>query len=200
MSTRRPSRAQSFVVAALSLAAVGFCVRPAPAQSLADVAKKEEERRQKVAEPTKVYTNKDLKAPSGTAGTVAPLPPAGDAAKDADTKAKGDKSAASTDKDKDGVKDPNKDPAYWSGRLKAAQAKLDQDQAYAEAMQTRINSLTTDAVNRDDPIQRSKLERDRQKALADLAQLKKSIDDGKKAIAQVHEDARRAGVPPGWLR
>ena len=196
MSTRRPSFAQSLVVAALSLAAVGFWARPARAQSLADVAKKEEERRQKVAEPTKVYTNKDLKVPSGPAGAPpAQSTPAADASKDSVRDAK-----AGADKDAAADKDPVKNQAYWSGKLKTLQSKLDQDQAYAEAMQTRINSLTTDAVNRDDPIQRGKLERDRQKALADLADLKKSVEQGKKAIAQVHEDARRAGVPPGWLR
>ena len=199
MSTRRPSRTQSLLVAALTLAGAGLCARPAQAQSLAEVAKKEEERRQKTPEPTKVYTNKDLKAPSGAGPAPAGVAPGADAGRDAPPGAKGkDDKAASSDKDKD--KDPNKDPAFWSGRLKTAQSKLDQDQAYAEAMQTRINALTTDAVNRDDPIQRSKLERDRVKALADLAQLKKSIDDDKKAIAAVHEDARRAGVPPGWLR
>ena len=35
-------------------------------------------------------------------------------------------------------------------------------------MQTRINALTTDFVNRDDPAQRAVIEHDRQKALAEL--------------------------------
>ena len=178
----------------LSLAAV---VGTARAQSLADVSKKEEERRKTVSAPAKVYTNKDLKAPSAPDPAAAPpSTPAAEAPKggDTDTKARDAKGSA------DAEKDPVKNQAYWSDKLKALQKKLDQDQAYAEAMQTRINSLTADAVNRDDPIQRGKLERDRQKALADLADLKKSVEEGKKAIAQVHEDARRAGVPPGWLR
>ena len=188
-------------VVSVSLLACAGIVIPASAQSLADVAKKEEERRQKVAEPTKVYTNKDLKGSISdpAARAVARDTPAAETPKEsADPKVKDGKGAASGDKDSS--KDPSKDPAYWSGRLKALQAKLDQDQAFAEAMQTRINALTADAVNRDDPIQRGKLERDRQKALADLAALTKSIDGGKKAIADLHEEARRAGVPPGWLR
>lgn len=175
----------------LNLAAVAGTAR---AQSLADVSKKEEERRKTVSEPAKVYTNKDL---TGVPAESTPPPPASkpaDAKAAKDAKAKDDKGSADVEKD------PVKDQAYWSAKLKALQTKLDQDQTYAEAMQTRINSLTTDAVNRDDPIQRGKLERDRQKALADLAGLKKSAEEGKKAIAQVHEDARRAGVPPGWLR
>jgi hypothetical protein len=67
-------------------------------------------------------------------------------------------------------------------------------------MQTRINSLTADFVNRDDPAQRAVIERDRQKSIAELARLTKSVQDTKKAIADLQEEARRAGVPPGWLR
>jgi hypothetical protein len=201
MPIRCSSRAASFVVAAVCLSASGLAVAPLRAQSLADVAKKEEERRQKGPEPKKVYTNKDLKGSAADAPPpVARDTPAAEAPKESstDAKAKDGKGAASGDKDS--TKDSSKDPAYWSGRLKALQAKLDQDQAFAEAMQTRINALTTDAVNRDDPIQRGKLERDRQKAIADLAGLNTSIAASKKAIADLHEQARRAGVPPGWLR
>ena len=84
--------------------------------------------------------------------------------------------------------------------MKGLQGQLERDQNYADAMQTRINALTTDFVNRDDPAQRSVVERDRQKSIAELARLKKSIVDGKKAIADLEEEARRAGAPPGWLR
>ena len=188
----------SFLVAML-VPGVGLLVatQRMAAQSLAAVAKKEEDRRETIRLPAKVYTNKDLKAPSAPDPAAAPAStPAAEASKggETDTKAKDAKGSADVERE------PVKNQAYWSGKLKALQSKLDQDQAYAEAMQTRINSLTTDFVNRDDPIQRGKLERDRQKALADLADLKKSVEQGKKAIAQLHEDAHRAGVPPAWMR
>ena len=41
---------------------------------------------------------------------------------------------------------------------------------------------------------------DRQKAIDELNRLTKQIADDKKAIADLQEEARRAGVPPGWLR
>jgi hypothetical protein len=34
----------------------------------------------------------------------------------------------------------------------------------------------------------------------ELDRLKKQIDATKKAIADLEEEARRANVPPGWLR
>jgi hypothetical protein len=55
-------------------------------------------------------------------------------------------------------------------------------------------------VNRDDPAQRAVIERDRQKALAELGRLKTSVLETRKAIADLEEEARRAGVPPGWMR
>ena len=84
--------------------------------------------------------------------------------------------------------------------MKALKDKLARDTTFADALQTKVNSLTTDVVNRDDPAQRAIVERDRQKAVADLARLNQDVTAGKKAIADLQEEARRAGVPPGWLR
>jgi hypothetical protein len=44
------------------------------------------------------------------------------------------------------------------------------------------------------------IEQNRQKALGELGRLQKAIVDDKKAITDLEEDARRAGVSPGWLR
>jgi hypothetical protein len=40
----------------------------------------------------------------------------------------------------------------------------------------------------------------RQKALAELDRVKNDIVQQTKAIADIQSEARRAGVPPGWLR
>jgi len=174
----------------------GLGVQLSAAQSLADLAKKEEERREAIRAKAKVYTNKDLQpAPSPAVPAGAAPDKASDAAKKPGTDA-GDKDA----KTGDAAKEPVKDKAYWSGKLKGLQEQLERDQGYATALQSRINALTTDAVNRDDPIQRAQLERDRQKALAELNRLTKAVSDDQKAIADLLEDARRAAVPPGWLR
>jgi hypothetical protein len=170
------------------------------AQSLADVAKKEEERRKATPQPAKVYTNKDLSP--APAGSSAPVPAAKDAkdtaaAKDAKDAAKDAKDGKGGDaKDSAGTKDQK----YWSDKMKSLREQLDRDQTFLDALQTKINSLTTDFVNRDDPAQRSVIERDRQKALGELGRLQKAIVDDKKAIADLEEEGRRAGVLPGWLR
>jgi len=158
-------------------------------QTLADVARKEEVRRKTVRDGAKVYTNKDLgrglgpppAASAPAAPAAAQAPPATDAAEPEEKK-------------------PPKDQAYWSGRLAELRGQLERDQTYIDALQSRVNSLSADFVNRDDPAQRSVIERDRQKALAELARLKKAAEEGKKAVADLEDEARRAGAPPGWLR
>jgi hypothetical protein len=184
------------------------------AQTLGDVARKEEERR-KAVPAGKVYTNKDLGAVPAPSSEAA----ANDSEKDggartssdtgkgsdkpeANSPKTGDKSGDKGDKDKKdaaaggGVRDQK----YWRDRMNTARVALERDTGYADAMQTRINALTTDFTNRDDPSQRSAIERDRQKALSALDRLRKQIEDDKKAISELEEEARRAGVPPGWLR
>jgi len=175
---------------------------PVGAQSLADVARKEEERRKSVAEPAKVYTNKDLKPqPPSSPATPAPEPAASADAKPADTASdktpSNDKTGSKSDSSE---KEPAKDKTYWVTRLKALQDQLDRDQTYADALQSRINGLQAQFVNRDDPAQRAVIERDRNKALAELDRLKQELPRDKKALADFLEEARRSGVPPGWLR
>lgn len=181
----------------LALTFAGSAARPLAAQSLAEVARQEEARRKAINQPSKVLTNKDL-------GSVPAAPPPTDTAPASAAAAEAGKSGdkAGTDK-KDAAKkdaEPAKGQGYWSGRMKELQTALSRDQTFAEALQTRISALTTDFTNRDDPAQRAVITADRQKALDELSRLTKQIADDKNAIADLQEDARRAGVPAGWLR
>ena len=183
----------------------------ARAQSLADVAKKEGERRKATPAPSKVYTNDDLKkyptpAPataegqppasaSGAPGVPAPpgAPNTPDATKPADP-------SKPADPPKPAAQEEKKDEAYWKGVITAAQSKLERDESFLEALQSRVNSLTNDFYSRDDPAQRSVIETQRIKALGEMDRLKQEIADDKATIAKIQEDARKEGVPPGWLR
>jgi hypothetical protein len=164
------------------------------AQSLGDVARQEEERRKDVKHPAKVYTNKDL-GPPIQGGTPDSTPAA---APGTPSDASSAAASAGDDKTKDGG--GGKDKAYWSGRKKDLQDGLSRARTQADAMQSRINALTADFAGRDDPIQRAGIERERQRALGELARLQQDIKDSQKALTDLDEEARKAGVPPGWLR
>jgi hypothetical protein len=157
---------------------------------LAEVARKEQERRKTAKSAGKVLTNKDL--PQTAQPAPGALPEAVPQPQE-DQAAQGQK-AAEPEKDKD------KEEAYWRGRIGTARETLRRDQMFAETLQSRINGLTTDFVNRDDPYQRARIGEDRQKALAELERVKADIAQHTKEIADIEEEARKAGVPPGWLR
>ncbi len=193
------------------IAFLGLVVGAAPlvGQSLADVARKEADRRKTVKDGGKVYTNKDLPnvpPPSPTASSTPPVAtPDVDkpdkAGKDnaAEPRPGGQDTAGKEDADKQHSAKP-KDREDWGKRMKELRDQLERDQTYVDALQSRINALATDFVNRDDPVQRGRIATDRDKAVAELDHLKKRIVDDKRAIADFEEEARRSGVPPGWLR
>lgn len=199
-------------VLAILLVANVAALSTASAQSLADVARKESERRQTVQGGSRTYSNSDLKPVPGTPPADAAEPAdadkstgdaaAGDAAAGDATPKAGDASdAKSTDAAKAARDDEEvKDQGYWAKRMSALKEQLDRDQTYLDALQTRVDSLTADFVNRDDPAQRSQIANDRERALAELERLKKAVEQDKAAIPELEEEARRAGVPPGWLR
>ena len=90
--------------------------------------------------------------------------------------------------------------AEWRQRQDALQEALGQHETLLDALQSRINGLTTDFVNRDDPSQRARLAADRQKALQELDRLRTQVAADRAALSDLLEQARRAGVPAGWLR
>lgn len=193
-----------------------FCVlaaASASAQSLADVARQEGARRQAVPAAGKSYSNKDLKPTKAPDAADQATPAADNAAAAGHTSDPSPADAAdvlkdgaadadqdATDEKKDGKASQVKDEKYWSKRMAELREQLERDQTFLQALQGRVDSLTTDFVNRDDPAQRGQIANDRQKALAELERLRKAIEADKKAIPELEDEARRSGVPAGWLR
>lgn len=184
----------------IAILAVFLAIAPplAAAQSLADVAKAEEARRKSVKKPAKTYDNTALKpdfstpAPATPADPSAPVtPPPGAAAVEI---------PLSPDPGAETGETPASGEKFWAGRMSTARALLDRTRLFADALQSRINALNTDFVNRDDPAQRSVIEQDRNKALAELEKVKREMTDQTKAIADIQEEARKAGVPAAWVR
>jgi hypothetical protein len=178
---------------------------PVCAQSLGELAKREQERRKTSPPAAKTYTNEDLKK-------LTPMPGGDASAKAGDDKASakgapakpGD--PAKPDEKAGEVKTdvapggPAKDEKYWRARITAVREDIRRNESFRDALQTQINSLSADFAGRDDPYQRAKIADDRQKKIAELARVTLDIEQATKSIADIEEEARRAGVPPGWLR
>ena len=177
----------------------------ADAQSLADVARQEAARRKALSTPGKVYTNDSLRnepAPAVPPSPAAATPPA-DAAPAAPT----DPAApGASQPGAPGAAEPGATPpaaqteADWRKRAATIRDSVARLQTFSEALQSRINALTADFVNRDDPAQREVVAADRQKALSELDRVKQEIAQQQKALVALQDEARRAGVPAGWVR
>ena len=184
------------ITATVVLGLAALASAQSSAQTLADVAKAEEARRKTVPKATKVYTNGDLQTDISKGVPLPPTPTTPAAASKNASPSNATPGAPGAAAPAGGVRDQ----AYWAARMKAARDTMDRQQIFADSLQSRINALTTDFVNRDDPAQKAKIETDRKTALAELERVKKELEDQAKAITAIEDEARRAGVPPGWLR
>jgi len=179
---------------------------PIGAQTRGDLAKKELERRKATPPAARTYTNEDLKKVTPFPGEAKPVDPAAkidpktgkptEPTKVEDPANPGDAAKA------DGAKppEPAKDEKHWRGRITAVQDEIARNESFRDALQNQINSLTAEFVGRDDPAQRAQIADNRQKKIAELGRVNSEIEKGNKLKLEIEEEARRAGVPPGWLR
>lgn len=163
---------------------------PSAEQSLADVSRKTEAARNATAgrPPAKVYTNQDLSAvaevppsPTSNKATVStPAPPAALSA---------DKSPRST-----------KDEAHWRDlarplreRLGSARALADHTKQRAETLMRAADQCFAIGIVCTDYTESLRLTEEHNALAADVARAERDI-------AALEEEARLAGVPPGWVR
>jgi hypothetical protein len=186
------------LIAAVATALLAPALVHAQESDLVTASEKEKERRKKSKGTTTTYTDKDLPAPTGTeapkAGTNAsaspsPSPPAA-----------GETRAAP------------KDESYWRNRTKglregiaAAEARVQKaEEDYAASRRPGSQPLPTDVVGPEGGL--AQLPPDPAFNPAAL-KLQKELDDAnaalaaaQKALLDFEEEARKAGVPAGWLR
>ncbi len=177
-----------------SLAAAG-----APAQSLVDLARQEQARRAAIApeERSRVYTNDDLRDSGGLTIGAAPAAaaPEADAGSGRAGRGLGD-DAPPSEPDAGEPLDEN----AWRARMTTAQEARARAELTAAALQNRADGLWAQFTAMDDPARRRVVERQRTEALAELERTQAEAGRLEQQIRDIREEARRAGVPPGWLR
>jgi hypothetical protein len=174
-----------FLLAATFVSPVVTSAQQSP--TLGDLAVKEQARRKALKAAGKVLTNEDLPRAAAPQTPAAVTPPAQPALAE---------KAAKIDQ----PEEPAKDEAWWKQRIWQVREELRRNEMFAEALQTRINSLTGDFAMRDDPYQRAQIAEQRSKAVLELDRVKADVQLNRSRIVDIEDEARRAGVPPGWLR
>lgn len=172
------------------------------AQSLAEIAAKAKAQREATAKdgktkpPTKAYTNKDLAdvkpvAPSTTEPTEPVTAP--------------DPIPAPQSEVSYRAEQLNRGEAYWKDRMRALVAQGDADSLALNAAQRRLAEYETEvARSRVDingqPYVSREMKRRMLDARDEVSRLTAALQTDTLAVSRLEEEARRAGVPPGWLR
>ena len=92
------------------------------------------------------------------------------------------------------------DEATWRRRVRELEDAVSLNTQAVTDTEARLAWLEAQAVSRDDPAQQAVLRQQARQALESLIELRRKVAAGEKTIAALQEEARRLGVPPGWLR
>jgi hypothetical protein len=189
------------------MALLGFLMLPAaaaaqsPPPSLAEIARKEAERRKTAKEAKIVITEKNLpESARKPASTAVPADPNQSAQAGEQKPAPAGSAAAGAAPAAAAAPAGDQGETLWRGRITQARETLRRNEVFLQALQTRVNSLAMDYFGRDDPYQKMKLAGERDQAIQEMEKVKADIEASKKQVADIEEEARKAGVPPGWLR
>ena len=185
-------------------AAVAMLLLPTAAgaaQSLVEIAEREKARRAAIAPEarSRTYTNDDLRDSGGlTIGATSAT-----AAQEADAGSGRAGRGVAGDGDITGGDSADGDVAgenEWRARVTTAREARARAELMASALQNRADGLWAQFTAMDDPARRGMVERQRTEALEELERTRAEAERLDQQIRDIEEEARRAGVPPGWLR
>jgi hypothetical protein len=173
----------------LAITALALLFSSLVQSDLAELARKEKERRAKLAKPTKVLTEKDGQdaAAKGT-GSVTAL---GGAPADASSTTP----STSTEVQQ----------ASWKQRAEQARAAVASAQSQLAKMESDLTKFRSDltpvsAAEAQDPLRIQKREARAAEMAKEVEAQKAKVVAAQKALAALEDQARREGVPAGWLR
>ena len=182
-------------VVCIAIASTGY------AQSLADIANKEEARRKEIKEAPAAITNDTVTGYSGGSVSTVTLTELPSATSDS-KKAGEDAEAAGTGKkiDPDEPVDFQGRPeSYWRETMAAAREKVKTLENEANVLSLRMNDLQTKFNNDDDGFSRDTTQKDIQKAYYEQDMNTENLAKAKEALEDLEKEARKSGALPGWL-
>jgi DNA repair exonuclease SbcCD ATPase subunit len=183
-----------FVLLVITGAAQGW------AQSLGEVAKREEEKKKKSGKPpapAKVYTDEDLKKARETGTSNVNFLPENENVT----------SSATSSSDQSGVREAGGGEGgggerYWRSLAKRRRNAVEEAEQEVKQLESRIAALRNDMspTNVQDPNRLQTQGRDLQKAQEDLEAARGNLEEARQSLANLEDEARRAGAMPGWVR
>lgn len=157
---------------------------------LVELSKKEKERRKKVKKNTKVITNETLLQLNVYSSS---LEVRGGLKEEVSGSGKTEKK--STQKE-----DKYKDPKYWKNLKLKIETEIRELEAKIKKLRDDVNFLSNQFLLEDRPIERGQVKSRLEEARGLLNQALKQLESKKKELENLYREARKKGVPPGWLR
>jgi chromosome segregation ATPase len=167
---------------------------------LVKAAKREKARRAKV-KSDKTFTNKDIedfKAKNKDTEAVVEGENQGEEQTGEQTEAEpaeGETTQPQAEEDK------GNDEKYWKDRYTDVAEDLKQAEDKLQNLQEEMNGLRIAYYAEQDGVAgRPKINSEIEKQFDEIEAAKKQVEDSKQALENLEEEARKAGVPPGWVR
>ncbi|HEY2931052.1 MAG TPA: hypothetical protein VGK99_04845 [Acidobacteriota bacterium] len=164
------------------------------AQSVAELAKKDREKREKEGKVIRVIRNEDLKNIQGAKVTHSST-----AAPRTEAVVAGPGAPAPSDT----VAPPEAgslDENYWRAAFRDARLKLQLAQNRGLVLELKINDLRNRFFTESDGSTRNLIEQEMNKGREDLEANKLEIKKAEEELAKLEEAAKKVNVPAGWMR
>lgn len=170
-------------------------------QSLADLAKQEKERREKISAATKVITNEDAAKHAGGAVTTATLPSQPPPKTDAEKKEGATEAAPQTYKPNpdEPVDFQGRPESFWRKTMADARKKVKDLENEANVLILKLNDLQNQFYKESDGFKQQAIQREMQKSYYEQDLNKENLANAKSALLDLEKEARKNGALPGWI-
>jgi chromosome segregation ATPase len=178
------------------------------AQSLADVAEKEKQRREEIGETPKTITNDAVTGYSGGSVSTATPESSRSAAPDTEqAEQTGEETVDAEEAEEAGKKADSEEPSdfegrpesYWRETMGAARQKVKDLEQESTVLTLRMNDLENRFYNIDDGFDRDSIQKDIQKAYYEIDLNKENLAKAKDELQELENEARKSGALPGWI-
>ncbi len=178
-----------------------LCGTAAYGQSLADLAKKEKERREQVKKDVKVITNVEAAKFHNVPVTVAAQPPSVpegkmESGKDADA---ADKAAAKKPANDEPTDLLGRPESFWRQTMADARKKIKDLENDSNVLILKLNDLQNQFYRESNGFKQQDIQAEIQKTLYEQSVNKENLEKAKDALADLEKEARKSGALPGWL-
>lgn len=97
--------------------------------------------------------------------------------------------------------DKTNDEGYWKDRYKDVATELREAEEKLARLQEEMNGLRIAFYAEQDGVAgRPKINSEIERQFEEIEVAKKQVEESKQALENLEEEARKAGVPPGWVR